>query len=175
MSYRETFTTMAKMIWVRYRPTLLTTVALVGFFVYACNADAEENWSVQIGKTVRHGEVLQIDYTWDERWRLSAGWTSPQTFWCNQTRKAFPVDDYYYGTLTYVRTWRAGAWLRPFVGLGVSIHEDRIPLLGGKWSLAPSLGVNLGDSLFLTYRHNSTASLTKFNIGVDTVQIGVRF
>ncbi len=68
-----------------------------------------------------------------------------------------------------------GHWLRPFVGLGVSLHPTRKPLLGGQWSFALSLGVNLGDSLFLTYRHNSTAGLTKFNIGVDTVQIGWRF
>ncbi len=125
-------------------------------------------------ETFTDGHIIQLDYEADSQWRVSLGYVSGQTF-TSSHGSTWGIGGYLYGTGQYVVTFRPNHTIRPFVGLGVSIHPSRIPLLGGWGSFATSMGVNFGDSLFLEIRHNSTAGLTSANWGQDMVQIGYRF
>ncbi len=125
-------------------------------------------------ETFTDGHIIQVDYTFDSKWRASLGHVTSQTF-TTSVGSTWGISGYWYATGQYVVTFREGRWLRPFVGLGVSIHPSRVPVLGGWGSFATSMGVNFGDSLFLEVRHNSTAGLTSANWGQDMVQIGYRF
>lgn len=156
-------------------------LVLVCLLACASPANADEGWSVQIGGTYQFaeegytdGRLIQVDYNLHTDLRLSAGWVSQQVV-SESNGYQWSVSDYFYVTGQSLVTFRQGHWLRPFVGFGVSLHPQRFPILGGWGSFTTSLGVNLGDNLFLEVRHNSTASITTYNFGQDTVQIGYRF
>lgn len=85
------------------------------------------------------------------------------------------VKPYAYLTGQYVKYFREGRMLQPFLAFGPSLHDKVFPVEGGYLSWASSLGLGIGDHFGVEFRHNSNAGLWLPNWGQNVASLTWRF
>jgi len=156
-------------------------------------AQAQE---ITVGQTIRPGgvsggQVYELSYypynkhSWLQGWRLSIGHVAATRFKqvpslaCGSlgslgsvcTRKPFTdIDSFEYVSATYL--YPVGD---AYVGMGIAVHEKRIPFLGENFSFTPTLGYRFGDNWSVEYTHKSNAGLGTWNYGHDALMFRYRF
>ena len=81
------------------------------------------------------------------------------------------VKSYTYLTVQYVKYFREGKKIQPYLAFGPSIHDKIYPLMNGYLSWASSLGVRFHDRLGIEFRHNSNSGLWSPNWGQNVLSL----
>lgn len=125
-------------------------------------------------------EVYELSFT-DNRWRYSLGHVTTGSYDDLRTLKVgmgpfqdptkpIEVDAWSYISATYIYPIKDA-----YVGIGIAVHEKRLPVIGEHFSFTPTLGYRFGQQWSTEISHKSNANLGRFNYGHNALIIRYKF